>query len=170
MIEGVVVKEIKRHPDERGFFSEIVRFDDLGIIPKQESHAYRVTGVSNGWHIHLFHIETFYVVRGVMRLCLKDCRYITSVLVDYPYDKLYKQAVNFVPCETCGEYMEVVLSEYDPKAVVVPAGVAHGYKILEAADIIYTATATYETSQHDEGRIEWNRWPEHNWTRNIEVR
>lgn len=170
MIEGVKIVPIVRHTDERGFFNEIVRFDNLGIDPKQESHAYRVAGVSNGWHIHRYHIETFYVIRGIMRLSLKDCRNGWPITVSYPYDNITEMAVVFGSSQTPLEYAEFILSEYDPKAIVVPAGVAHGYTVLKECDIIYTATATYETSRRDEGRIKWDYWQDHDWTRGIEIK
>lgn len=169
MIDGVKIAELTSYPDERGFFREVIRFDDFGFTPKQESHAFRVAGVSNGWHIHRYHRETFYVVRGIMRLCLKDYRIGKTVTVMYPYDNNMKE-VDFGTSTTSSEYQEIILSEYAPRVVSVPAGVAHGYKILQDCDIIYTATATYETSRHDEGRIPWNQWPQHRWTREIEIK
>lgn len=171
MIDSVKVAELTSFPDERGFFREVIRFDDFGFEPKQESHAFRVAGVSNGWHIHRFHRETFYVVRGMMRLCLKDCRCSPGMVkVSYPYDGIAEKYIEFGYSSTALEYQEFVLSEYFPQVVSVPAGVAHGYRILQDCDIIYTATATYDTSQHDEGRIPWNFWPEHCWTRKIETK
>jgi dTDP-4-dehydrorhamnose 3,5-epimerase-like enzyme len=79
--------------------------------------------------------------------------------------------VEFGLSPTPEEYSEFILGEFDPMVVSVPAGVAHSYKILSGeCDIIYAATATYETSRNDEGRIEYNRWPEHEWWREVEIR
>lgn len=169
MIEGVKISDLKTYPDERGFFREIIRFDDFESSPKQASHALRVAGISNGWHIHRYHRETFYVVRGIIRLCLKDCRHGGVEVISYPYDHKDKD-VSFGLSTTPGEYMEIVLGGQVPRVVSVPAGVAHGYRILQDSDIIYTATATYETSMHDEGRIAPDRWPEHDWTRGVETK
>lgn len=170
MIEGVIVRDLVTHTDERGFFREVARFEDFGIEAKQVSHAYRATGIANGWHIHAQHSELFYVPRGILRLCLKDCRTDKFTSVSYPYDNLEQQGIVFGLSSTPGEYNEVVLGEFIPKAVLVPPGVAHAYKVLSAdCDIVYVATATYETSKHDEGRIRWDYW-KHDWTRSTEVR
>ena len=170
MIEGVVVKDLVTHPDERGFFREVVRFGDVGFDVKQASHAFRIAGQANGWHIHRYHHELFYVTQGVLRVCLKDCRNGYPIQTDYPYDDLREQPVVYGQSSTELEYQEVVLSEYDPRFVIVPRGVAHGYKVLQDADIFYFASATYETSRHDEGRIDPSRWPQHDWTRGIPTR
>lgn len=171
MIEGVIVKDLVTHADERGFFREAARFDDFGIEAKQISHAYRATGIANGWHIHRRHHELFYVPRGILRLCLKDCRSEDTLYIAYPYDGIESITDSFPKSSTPDEYAEIILGEFNPKSVLVPPMVAHAYKILSAdCDIVYVATATYETSRHDEGRIQWDYWPEHDWTRSTEVR
>lgn len=169
MIDGVVVKELTRYSDERGFFLEIARFEEFGVIPKQVSHAFRTSGISNGWHIHRYHTEIFYVTRGIARLCLKDCRSGWPITVSYPYEHT-EMLVVFGSSQTPLEYAEFVLSEYSPRAVLVPAGVAHSYRILADCDIIYVATADYSTSRLDEGRINYDRWPKHQWWRDVEIK
>lgn len=166
MIEGVKIKELGTFSDERGYFREVCRFPDFDVTPMQASHAFRVAGQSNGWHIHRYHDELFYVARGVLRLCLKDCRTGTGVRVSYPYDDLWDVTVNFGLSKTPDEYEEIVMSEHCTLAVLVPAGIAHGYKVLSDVDIFYFATKTYETSRHDEGRINAGRWS-HDWMRGI---
>lgn len=169
-IEGVIVRDLTTHCDERGFFREIVRFGDIGFIPAQSSHAVRVAGVVNGWHIHRRHDELFFVVQGVMRLCLKDCRDGYFHNIDYPYDDIHGLDVRFDISSTPSEYQEIVLSEYEPRVAVVPRGVAHGYVVLSGpCHIVYWATETYDTSRHDEGRIKPSRWGI-DWMRNIEIR
>jgi len=171
MIDGVKVVELKTYPDERGFFREIARFGDMGIVPQQISHASRITSIANGWHVHQNHSEMFYVTKGVLRLCLKDCRTNKTIWVGYPYSGIESMSCNFGESSTPNEYMEVVLSEMMPKTVLVPPGVAHAYKVLGGeCDIVYAATATYETSRNDEGRIAYNHWPEHEWWREVEIR
>lgn len=177
MIDGVFVKDLTTYPDERGFFREIVRFDDLGFVCRQSSQGRRLTGVSNGWHIHRGFNEIFYVSRGTARVVLKDCRSPDGVLIptDFPYNDMYRVSVDYArnsgPSSTFGEYQEIVIGDYMPRCVLIPAGVAHGYKILSAeADMIYYATETYLITRDDEGRIEPSRWPEHNWTRETETK
>ena len=57
MIEGIVIKEIKKFTDERGYFSEILRedwkditFDDQII---QFNLSYSYPEVVRAWHRHL---------------------------------------------------------------------------------------------------------------------
>ena len=53
-IDGVVLKELTTHADERGFFREVIResdefFDHFG----QWSHSLMHPGVAKAWHIVL---------------------------------------------------------------------------------------------------------------------
>jgi dTDP-4-dehydrorhamnose 3,5-epimerase len=169
MIDGVVIQNLTTYPDERGFFREVSRPADIGAVAAQISHARRLAGVMNGWHIHEAHSEVFYVANGLMRLALKDCRGLGRTKIDRPYNDLYGIHVDFgSPSSTYNEYMEVVMGEYNPVVVSVPPGVAHAYRVFSDVDIFYFATATYETSRNDEGRIEAVRWPGNDWTRGYE--
>ena len=168
MIDGVIVTPLATYPDERGFFREVSRPDDIGTIAAQISHARRLAGVRNGWHIHSYHSECFYAANGLMRLALRDCRIGKPIRVDYPYNNTFGAQVVYGMSGTPNEYMEVVVGEYDPVIVLVPPGVAHAYRVFSDVDIFYFATATYETSRNDEGRIESVRWPGNDWTRGYE--
>jgi len=170
MIEGVIVKGLKTYPDERGFFREIVRFPEVGFVPRQASQGLRVSNMSNGWHIHRFLSEIFYVMRGHVRVALKDCRTGIEERIRFPYQDNPLQAINFGKSSTANEYVELILSEYDPKIVVIPCGVAHGYKVLQGpCDMLYFADMTYDLTRQDEGRIEPDRWGTE-WMREIEVK
>lgn len=171
MIEGVIVKDAKRYPDERGFFEEIIRTDECGFAIGQVSRAKRNTGMATGWHICQNLKEVYYVARGTVRVVLKDCRTGDPVKTTFVYREPQKIfMVKYGLSSTPNEYMEVVLGEYMPKSIVIPPGVAHGYKVLSECDMIYIASHTYEQYRTDEGRIEPDRWPEHDWTRDIEVK
>jgi len=54
MIDGIVLKELKTYPDERGFFREIIRVSDdfFGEGFGQFSHSLMYPGVIKAWHIH----------------------------------------------------------------------------------------------------------------------
>lgn len=169
MIEGVIIKRLDPHCDERGWFMEGFRSEDFGIDVAQVSFALRVAGIKNGWHVHKNHSELFVVVRGILRLAMRDCREGRDICVDYPRDDLFNEWVMFGYSDTPEQYEEVVMSEYDNVAVLVPAGVAHAYRTFTDTIISYAATETYESSQHDEGRIEPDRWG-NEWMRDIEAR
>ena len=172
MIEGVVVKELNTFSDERGFFRELVRFDDCRFFINQASYGMRATGTATGWHIHQHLKEVFCVTRGIARIVLKDCRVGTPVKTTFVYREPQKVfMVEYGLSQTPNEYMEIVLGGHMPKSIVIPFGVAHGYKILQGeCDMLYFASQTYDVSRNDEGRIEPDRWPEHNWMREIEVK
>ena len=53
-IEGVVIKKLSTHSDERGFFREIIRKTDEFFAEgfAQWSHSVMHTGSAKGWHFH----------------------------------------------------------------------------------------------------------------------
>jgi dTDP-4-dehydrorhamnose 3,5-epimerase len=74
MIEGVVVKELVTHVDERGFFREIIRSTDDFFKEGfgQWGHSLMHTGVAKAWHIHKIHQQPGRVLRvpqGVAHGC-----------------------------------------------------------------------------------------------------
>ncbi len=74
MIEGVELKELDTHPDERGFFREIIRetdgfFDHFG----QWSHSLMYAGTAKAWHIHRKQTDWWYVI-GAIKAALYDTR------------------------------------------------------------------------------------------------
>src|SRR5204863_42582 len=73
-IEGVVLKELVTHEDERGFFREIIRetddfFDHFG----QWSHSLMYPGTAKAWHIHKQQADWWYVI-GALKVALYDTR------------------------------------------------------------------------------------------------
>lgn len=138
MIDGVLVKTLVRHPDERGYFEEMIRkTDDLfGEGFGQVSHSHMVAGVVKAWHIHKTQIDWWYVVRGRIKCALYDLREASP---------------------TFKQLDELILSDAEPdnKIVKIPFGVAHGLKVLEGpADLVYVTSAVY--NKDEEGRISYN--------------
>ena len=73
-IEGVVLKELVTHSDERGFFREVIRetdefFDRFG----QWSHSLMYPGTAKAWHIHQRQTDWWYVL-GALKVALYDTR------------------------------------------------------------------------------------------------
>ena len=134
MISGVEIKELATHPDERGFFREIIRKTDpfFGEGFGQFSHSLMYQGVAKAWHIHKTQIDWWYVPVGNLRLVMKDMRPDSA---------------------TKGELQEVLLGEnYPARVVKIPAGVAHGCKVLGGvAHLFYITSHTYDPAE--EGRI-----------------
>lgn len=136
MIDGVIVKELVRHPDERGFFEEIVRRSDPIFAEGfgQLSHSSMCAGVVKAWHVHITQIDWWYVARGSVKAVLYDAR---------------KES------KTHKELNEFILSDAAEKIIVlkIPAGVAHGLKVLKGpADLFYITSGEYN-KEKEEGRI-----------------
>lgn len=133
-IDGVVIKKLTTYPDQRGFFREIVRVSDefFGEGFGQWSHTKSYQGVVKAWHIHQRQVDWWYVASGRVKVALYDTR------ADSP---------------THGHLLEIMLGEeMEPAVLRVPAGVAHGYRVLSAeAHLFYITSRTYDPA--DEGRL-----------------
>ena len=76
IIEGVEVKLLSTHPDERGFFREIIRVTDPLFAEGfgQFSHSMMYQGVVKAWHVHPHQIDWWYVPIGGLKVALHDLR------------------------------------------------------------------------------------------------
>jgi dTDP-4-dehydrorhamnose 3,5-epimerase len=134
MIQGVVIKDLVTHTDERGFFCEIIRVTDDFFSEGfgQWSHSLMYTGVAKAWHIHKKQVDWWYVAGGVLKVALHDAR---------PDSLSYKKT------------MELFMGENQPARVLrIPPGVAHGCKCISGpAHLFYVTSNVYNPK--DEGRI-----------------
>lgn len=137
-IPGVVVKNLKRHPDDRGFFQEVLRAEDTIFADcnnfKQWSHSKMAKNVVKAWHYHHVQTDWWYLALGEATVALIDNR------------------------EDSPSYREVNTFELDESSSVVikiPPGVLHGLRIhSEFAHLFYITSEVYNAN--DEGRIPWN--------------
>jgi len=145
MIDGVIIKKLKSHCDDRGFFREIIRSTDDFFAPGfgQLSHSLVNEGVTKAWHAHVNQSQWNYVVNGLIRVALYDNR---------------KDSGSY------GELMEFECGNgQDPKVYFFPPGVLHGYKCLEGPmNIIYVCSGTYDLNdeiriEHSEVDYDWNK-------------
>lgn len=138
LISGVQIKRLEKHADDRGFFMEILRDDD-GILERfgQASMSLTYPGVIKAFHYHKMQDDVWFFAKGNAQVVLYDVR------EDSP---TYKKTNVF--------YM----GEYNPIILLIPKGVAHGYRVLgnEPAVIIYFTTHSYNREQPDEYRIPWD--------------
>lgn len=141
LIDGVHVKELIRHKDERGFFEEIIRRSDDFFLEGfgQLSHSFMYQRVIKAWHIHKSQIDWWYVARGTLWVALCDMREGSPT-----YHKIN----------------EFVLGEDGEQGVLkIPGGVAHGCKVLsKTSELFYITSSAYDTNQegridHDDGTI-----------------
>lgn len=138
MIDGVKVKQLIRHSDDRGFFQEIVRDDDE-LLRRfgQASMSKTYPGVIKAFHYHERQDDLWFFPVGNAQVVLYDLR------EDSP---------------TKGETNVFYMGEDNPIAVLIPAGVAHGYRTLgeKPAIIIYFTTQSYNPNNPDEKRLPFN--------------
>lgn len=137
MIDGVQTKQLIRHPDERGFFEELIRASDP-IFKEgfgQLSRSSMVAGVVKAWHVHKRQVDWWYVVKGTVKVALYDAR----------EGSLTQKELN-----------EYILGEDGEDIILkIPAGVAHGLKVIKGpAELIYVTSGIY--SKDEEGRIPYD--------------
>jgi dTDP-4-dehydrorhamnose 3,5-epimerase len=152
MIEGVFIKELVTHADERGFFREIIRVtDDLFAASfGQLSHSLVYPGVTKAWHAHRQQTQWTYIACGLLTVALHDGR---------------PQSV------THHQLMEFLAGDNEPvRFYCFPPGVAHGYRCISGpAHIIYVTSGVYDLSDevrlpHDDPSIGYD------WLKGLEVR
>ena len=114
MIEGVIIKELTKYEDARGWLTEFFRSDELPVKPEMAYISATKPGVARGPHEHVYQTDVFaFVGPGTMLLKLWDKR---------------------EGSKTKGEEMSLELGENKPAVVVVPAGVVHAYKCISETD------------------------------------
>ena len=112
IIKGVVVKELKRYLDERGWLVELYREDELNNtpLPNMAYASLTLPGIARGPHAHHEQTDLFcFVGPGNFKLVLWD---------------------NREDSETYGNMQIIFAGQDAPKSVSVPPGVVHGYKSL----------------------------------------
>jgi dTDP-4-dehydrorhamnose 3,5-epimerase len=139
MIQGVKVKRLVKHCDDRGFFAELVRDDEPDLLAKfgQASWSMSYPGVIKAFHYHEKQDDLWFFPSGNAQVVLYDLR------EDSP---------------TKGETDIYYMGEENPILLLIPKGVAHGYRVLgqQPAVIIYFTTESYQPNSPDERRIAWN--------------
>lgn len=138
MIEGVISKKLVRHSDDRGFFMEILRDDDE-LLKRfgQASLSKSYPGVIKAFHYHERQDDLWFFPVGNAQVVIHDLREESP---------------------TKGETNVFYLGEDNPGLLLIPKGVAHGYRVLgqEATVIMYFTTESYNSEHPDELRIAWN--------------
>lgn len=138
MIQGVKVKHLARHPDDRGFFQEILRDDD-GLLERfgQASMSKTYPGVIKAFHYHERQDDVWFFPVGNAQVVLYDLRQASP---------------------TSGETNVFYMGEDNPIVLLIPRGVAHGYRTLgeSPAVIIYFTTQAYAPDNPDEKRLPYD--------------
>lgn len=136
MIEGVRVKKLTRHVDDRGYVMEILRDDDeLFIKFGQVYISTCYPGVVKAWHAHERQTDNFCVIKGHAKIGLYDGR------KDSP---------------TQGQTMTYVIGEMNPLLVQIPPLVWHGQMAVgnETSYLLNIPTEHYDRARPDELRAD----------------
>jgi len=137
MLTGIKVKPISRLPDERGFFTEVMRKDWKDLFGEdnvaQANLSSTYPGVIRAWHRHLRgQTDYFLALKGLIKICAFD--------------------------EETQELNEVISSSLNLQLVRIPGHFWHGFKAIgdESAMLLYFTTNLYDASNPDEERRPWN--------------
>jgi len=138
LIEDVKLAPVSLWPDDRGFFLEIMRIGSAaasGFSAAQVSAAVSYPGIIKAFHYHLKQTDFWCPVQGMFQVALVDLRKTSP---------------------TYGARNTMYIGALRPWTVLVPPGVAHGYKVLGSgpATLVYVTDRTYDPA--DEGRIAYN--------------
>ena len=138
MIDGVVIKKLKGHADERGCLTEILRSDEeLYQRFGQIYVSLNYPDVIRAWHYHKKQEDFWAVVKGMVKAVLYDAR------KDSP---------------TYAEVQEVFLGEQNMVLLKIPIGVMHGYKTIgvEPSLLMNLPTEAYNSADPDEYRLPYD--------------
>lgn len=147
MIEGVKIKKLTVHKDipdihqpgvKGGLLVEILRDDD-GMLKKFGQSTMTVThkGTIKGFHWHERQDDLWFVATGKIMIVLYDLR---------------------TRSKTSGQTEIIEAGADDYKVLMIPAGVAHGYKVVSDDPVLmfYHTTESYDPKNPDEKRIPYN--------------
>ncbi|TLD69884.1 hypothetical protein FEM03_15850 [Phragmitibacter flavus] len=136
MIEGVRIRDLVVHTDDRGTVSEI--FDPRwNWHPEPMVFCYYYTirpGWTKGWGMHKIHEDRYCLMQGEMKIVLYDPRPESS---------------------TFGQFSEIYLSHQRRQLFSIPAGVWHADENIGPNDVLVVnfPTIQYDHSSPDKYRL-----------------
>ena len=133
-IKDVVVRDLRKFDDRRGWLSELFRHDELAseFFPVMAYISSTNPGVTRGPHEHSDQADLFcFLGPSNFKLRMWDNR------PDSP---------------THGNMITLVVGEDDPKAVLIPKGIVHAYQNIGAIDgiVINCPNRLYMGEHHGE--------------------
>ena len=136
MIAGVKTKQLKVIPDERGRLMELLRSDDEYFIRFGQVYLTTVyPGVVKAWHYHELQTDTFFCLKGMLKVVLYDNRESSP---------------------TKGEINEFFIGEHNPISVQIPHQVTHGFKCISETEamVLNVPTELFNYAEPDEIRFD----------------
>jgi len=137
MLQGIRIRPIHRLPDERGFFTEVMRKDWKDLFGEdtiaQANFSFTYPNIIRAWHRHLRgQVDYFLALKGLIKICAFD--------------------------DETNEVDEIISSGMDMQVVRMPGHYWHGFKALgnEPAMLLYFTTNLYDPSNPDEKRRAWD--------------
>jgi dTDP-4-dehydrorhamnose 3,5-epimerase len=115
-IEGVIIRDLRKFLDSRGWLSELFRHDELEqeFYPVMTYISSTRPGIARGPHEHVDQADFFcFLGPSTFKLRLWD---------------------NRPPSNSFNCMMTVEVGETNPKSVIIPAGVVHAYKNVGTTD------------------------------------
>lgn len=144
LIHGVRIEPLCVYPDDRGFFMELARLGGAGLAEKmlpgeeariQISATLTYPATIKAIHYHFEQTDLWLPISGMLQVFLCDLRRASP---------------------TFGKLNTLFVGTFRPWAVLIPPGVAHGYKVtgVEPAMLVYLTNRFYNPS--DEGRLPYD--------------
>ena len=137
-INGVQIKKLVKHSDDRGFFMEVLKDDDPFFKDiKQTSYSETYPGVIRAFHYHKKQEDFFFIAKGNAQIVLYDLRKNSK---------------------TRGKTQVIFAGEDNPIVVRIPIMVAHGYKALgnKTVGLFYHTSKSYNPNNLDEYTLPYN--------------
>jgi dTDP-4-dehydrorhamnose 3,5-epimerase len=140
LIAGVRVQPFPIFPDDRGYFLEVQRLG-RGLIAgfpsetTQIAAALNFPGTVKAFHFHLHQTDCWTVAKGMLQVALADLR---------------------AGSPTFGKRNTLYVGALRPWHVLIPPGVAHGYKVIGDGEALLVYMTDRFYNPQDEGRIPYD--------------
>lgn len=130
MIDGVIIKPLKKISDERGSIYHMLKRDDPEFKEFGEIYfSLAYPGVIKGWHLHKKMTLNYAVIQGMIKLVLFD---------------------NREQSKTKGKLQEIFTGEDNYSLIIIPPGIWNGFKCIGTKTAIVANCATLP---HDKNEI-----------------
>ena len=139
-IDGVQVEPYSLWPDDRGYFTEIIRLGQglpagFPAESTQVSAALSYPGTIKAFHYHLHQTDFWAPVQGMFQVALADLR---------------------TGSPTFGRRNTFYAGVLRPWRILIPPGVAHGYKVIGEGPSMLVYVTDRHYNPEDEGRLPYD--------------